>query len=385
MHTFAQSCGQEVRQTNVANPLLPVRAHSAQTAAVKSEFVKEHNPGATEAARPGHDFGRMRVYPSEHAGATAHTIGAGNGTDGTTTAPAPETTTPPASDPASAPAGEAPAATPETNGGTPPATPPATPAAASSLRWEHVKRHQWDALWFFCGEHPSGFSTTATLRAQGFTNPNAVEWFVRQGADKVYAPGGFYGPEITLHSSEGSQRADDVHIEVQERMADGTVNNYLGRFTVRKPHHLRQEWTSDHNSCPPGSVGGAGCPGLWTEISYRVFDNVNGTIVGATVNERFPGPVTNDQPNNWSGAAVTSGSSWPNTNGTFVDNLFKCCGTPAPIQNAANPNWGDKVFHMPHEFFVGSTTSGRGCRVQTHTLQFYRGTADHENITSPAP
>jgi hypothetical protein len=290
---------------------------------------------------------------------------------------------PPASEPSGAPAGDAPAANPAATPEAGPGTTPAAPAA-TSLSWEFVKRHQWDALWFFCGEHPSGFSTTATLRAQGFANPDALEWSVVQGADKVFAPDGWHGREITLHSSDGSRRADDVHIEVAETLADGTVNRYEGRLTVRKPHRLRQESTGDTPGCPSGA-GPAGCPGYLSDITYRIFDNVSGTIVGATVNERFPGPVTNDQTNNWSGAAVVSGSNWPNTNGTFTDSLLKCCGTPAPLMNTADPQWSDKVFHMPHEFFVGSTTPGRGCRVQTHTLQFYRGFAAHESIRSPAP
>ena len=257
-------------------------------------------------------------------------------------------------------------------------------SAPTTLRWQHVKRHRWDALWYFCGEHPAGFSTRATLRAEGFTNPNNVEWFVRQGADKVYAPGGFNGPEITLHSSAGSQRADDVHIEVQERIPDGTFNSYLGHFTVRKPHRLRQEGTSDNTSCPPWDPSPASCPAFWTGISYRIIDNVGGTIIGATVNERFPSSAINDQPNNWSSGTVTSTSSWPETNGTFTDNLYKCCGIPAPVLPSSS-QWSDKVFHQPQEFYVGSTMPGHGCRVQVHTLQFYRGFADHESISSPAP
>lgn len=257
---------------------------------------------------------------------------------------------------------------------------PTDSAATPSLRWQHVKRHRWDALWFFCGEHPSGFSTTATLRAEGYTTPNNVEWFIREGADKVYAPGGFNGPEITLHSSAGSRRANDVQVEVQERSAGSTPTSYLGQLTVRKPHRLRRESTSDHPACPPGNPS----PGFVSEITYRIFDNVSGTIIGATVNERFPGPVSNDQPNNWRGATVVTGSSWSNTDGTFTDNLLKCGGTPSPVAPASS-QWSDKVFNEPHEFYVGSTISGRGCRVQRHTLQFYRGFADHENVRSPAP
>ena len=246
---------------------------------------------------------------------------------------------------------------------------PAQATPSGGLSWELVKSHQWDALWFFCGEHPSGFSTSVRLRAVGYSDPARVSWFVRQGADTVYAPGGFTGPEITLHSSAGSRRAGDVHIEVQETMPDGTVTSHLGDLTVRKPHRLHQEWSTEHNTCPPWDAAGAGCPSLWSEINYRIFDNVGGTIVGATVNELFPGPVVADQPNHWSAATITSGTSWPNTNGTFTDNLYKCCGIPPPVP-PSSPQWGDAVYHEPQEFYVGSEAPGKGCRVQVHTLQF---------------
>lgn len=272
------------------------------------------------------------------------------------------------------PSGVVPVATlPAARGGAPP---------GAGLTWRHVKSHAHDALWFFCGERPSGFSTTATLRAEGFSDPDRVDWFVRRGADKVFAPGGFRGPELVLHSGAASARPDDVEVEVQETAPDGSVASHLGTMTVRAPHRLRQEWTAEPGGCPPGVPGSAGCPGLTSEIHYRVIDNVGGTIVGATVNERFPTAPVADQPNNWTGATITSGTAWRNTDGTFTDTLFKCCGTPAPVP-PSSPQWGDKVFHQTHEFFVGSATSGRGCLVQRHTLQFYRGTADHEDIHSP--
>lgn len=328
---------------------------------------------ATEISCLGHDFSRIPVHPSEPFHTVSqrrppalHSSGAGN----EASAPSPLSVSEAARE-----GGEQQ----ETAHGTAPATTTAA-SAATTLRWQHVKRHRWDALWFFCGEHPSGFSTTATLRAEGYTEPANVEWFVRSGSDKVYAPGGFNGAEITLHSSAGSQRPDDVQIEVQERRLGGAIASYLGRLTVRKPHRLRMEGTSDNPSCPPGNPN----PGFWSQITYRILDNVSGTIIGATVNERFPGPAVNDQPNNWSGAAVVTASSWPGTNGTFTDNLFKCGGNPVPVLPGSR-QWSDRVFHEPHEFYVGSTISGRGCRVQVHTLQFYRGFADHESIRSPAP
>lgn len=263
-------------------------------------------------------------------------------------------------------------------------TPPAAAPAGAGLDWQQQRRHRSDALWYFCGEHPAGFSTTATLRASGYTDPGRVEWFVRQGADKVYAPGGYRGTEITLHSSAGSRRADDVHVEVQETLPDGSVTSHLGRLTVRKPHRLILRGTTDHSTCPPWERSHGTCASLWSEVAYRIVDNVGGTIVGATVNERFPGPVVHDQPNRWTAATMTAGTAWPHTDGTFVDNLYKCCGIPTPV-GSASPQYGDPVYHEPQEFYVGSTVPGRGCRVQRHTLQFFRGYADHEHIRSPAP
>jgi hypothetical protein len=122
----------------------------------------------------------------------------------------------------------------------------------------------------------------------------------------------------------------------------------------------------------------------WTEIRYRILDNMSGTIVGATVNENFPGAPTADQPNNWPNPAVfTTVPFWRNTNGKFVDNWFTSCGTPAPAPGG--PTAGTGVDRMPHEFYVGSDTPGRGVRVQRHTAHRYLGFARHEGITTPAP
>ena len=386
MHTFAEkpranpqalSASSEMlardhfRQSHQAN-WMPQRQHAAGSQAARRlsgtnpQAGEEQSSSASRITRLDRDFSSVRPFSGDQPRSAWR--GAGN-------APAPPISSP-LSEADVAPAGP-PGDIAET---TPPATPP--PAAAGSLRWRFIPQHRWDALWYFCGEHPSGFSITATLRAEGFTNPNNVEWFVRQGADKVYAPGGFSGPEIVLHSSEGSRRPDDVQIEVQERLPGGGGSSYQGGLTVRKPYRLRQEWSSDSTTCPDPSL--VPHPAIYSEINYRIIDNVGGTIIGATVNERFPSPPVNDQPNNWSTSPTTSTQNWPNTNGTFTDNLYQCGGTPAPVTTSSS-QWGDKVYHMRQEFYVGSTTPGRGCRVQWHTLQFYRGYADQEGIHSPAP
>jgi hypothetical protein len=265
---------------------------------------------------------------------------------------------------------------------TPPTTTPA--AGAASLTWTHVLRHRFDALWFFCGEHPSGFSTTATLQASGHMDPTQLGWSIVQGSDKVGFTGAATGAQVDVESKKGSTRADDVEIEVREGVGPATPA-YTGRLTVRKPHRLILRNTGDNGACPPWAGCAVACGQYWTTLDYRVVDNVGGTVVGATVNEHFPGAKANDQANNWvSPAAFITTPFWPNTNGTFIDNWFVSCGAPPPVA-PGNALAGQGVDQIPHEFYVGSQTPGRGCIVQRHTAHRYRGRTRHENITSPVP
>jgi hypothetical protein len=99
---------------------------------------------------------------------------------------------------------------------------------------------------------------------------------------------------------------------------------------------------------------------------------VGGTIVGATINENFPSAKVNDQPNTWTSPAGFCGTSvWRNTDGTFIDFWWVWGNTP--------------LDRLAHGFYMGGTTSGAGCRVQTHTAHRYLGHTEHENITTPAP
>jgi hypothetical protein len=222
------------------------------------------------------------------------------------------------------------------------------------------------------------------LRANGATDPTKLTWKITAGADKVEFDGAAAGAEVQVKSKAGSRRQDDVSVDVQDGSAAGTPA-YSGKLTVRKPDNLISRMVVDHGSCPAWAGCAAACPAYWTEIDYRIVDNVGGTIVGATVNEKFPSAKVNDQATDWgSPAAFATTPSWPNTNGTFIDNWFQSCGTPSPVAPGA-ANAGQKVDHMEHEFYVGSTSPGKGCRVQKHTAQRYLGFARHENITTPAP
>ena len=195
------------------------------------------------------------------------------------------------------------------------------------------------------------------LRADGYADPTALTWSITQGSDKIAFAGAPTGAEVHVTSKAGSLRLDDVAVRVTEGSTAGAPS-YDGTLTVRKPHRLLPRFVRNHANSPAFdaacTVGGAG---HWTEIGYRVVDNVGGTIVGATVNENFPAAKVNDRPNNWaSPAQFSSGSVWLNTNGTFIDYWWVCDGNPPPV-NPGDPHDNDSVDRMQHEFYVGGGTS----------------------------
>jgi hypothetical protein len=295
---------------------------------------------------------------------------------------------PDAGAPAAAPDAGAPATVPDAGAPAAPPVPapapaPSAPGPAPALSWTQVKTHKNDALWWFNGEHPSGFSTTTHLQAAGFANPALLTWAIAAGADKVAFAGAATGDDVRLASRRGSTAKDDVTIRVQEG-AGPAAPSFTGHVTVFAPSRLIHRADTDHAACPAWGGCGAGCPAYWTEIGYRIVDNMGGTIVGATVNENFPGVPVADQANDWvNPGAFATVPFWRNTNGTFVDNWFVACGNPPPAPGT--PGAGTGVDRMPHEFYVGSDVPAHGVRVQAHTAHRYIGFARHEAIRTPAP
>jgi len=333
-----------------------------------------------------HRFSRIAVAPQggagtpEEASAPAEAPAA---SDVAVAAAAEAATATTAADVATAAAAEAATAAPDV--ATAAAAEAATAPVAPALAWTFVKTHTWDALWFFCGEHPSGFSTRILLRADGYADPTALRWSIERGADKIDFAGAPTGPEVHVSSKAGSTTLDDVTVRVIEGAAAGAPS-YDGTLTVRKPHRLIHRYTRHHANSPAFDANcTAGGPGHWTEIGYRVVDNVGGTIVGATVNENFPAAPVADRPNNWwTPVATVATSVWHNTDGTFTDFWWVCDGNPAPL-NPGDPHDGDSIDRTAHEFYVGGNAPARGCRVQRHTAHRYFGHTEHENVVTPAP
>ena len=262
---------------------------------------------------------------------------------------------------------------------------PAAPATTPALSWAFVRTHTWDDLWFFCGEHPSGFSTRILLRADGYADRTVLRWSIERGADKIEFSGAPTGPEVHVASKAGSASLNDVTVRVTEGTGAGAPS-HVGTLTVRKPHRLLPRFVRHHPNCPPFDARcRAGTAAHWTEFGYQIVDNIGGTIVGATMNENFPSTKANDRPNSWwPPVAAPSTSDWRNTGGTFIDYWWVFGDPPLPL-NPGDPHDNDSVDRTAHEFYVGSPIPGKGCRVQTHTAHRYLGHTMHENIVSPAP
>jgi len=256
-----------------------------------------------------------------------------------------------------------------------------------------VQPLSWSAdwpLWFFCGEHPQGFTTTVTLSAS-ITGEGPITWDIITGGDKVAftgrgaTPRSATGMQVRLRSTEGSNRANDVAIRVSEG-SGATSKTYTGRMSVLKPHRLI--------SSRFGVIGPRDRPwgsGFISFISYRMVDNLGGSIKGGTVNEQFE-TGTNLVANNWPVPNQIAGTD-VDRDGVFTDRIGvtgASARTPAP-QNPGPSRVppsslsGQRVDVIRQEFFIGSLTAGRGCSVQRHDFVRFIDHGRHENIVSPAP
>jgi hypothetical protein len=300
----------------------------------------------------------------------------------------------------SGPTGSTPETTEPTTPNTPvtPATPtsPSTPQSSASLptpsshaelSWTQVLAFANDALWWFCGENPRWFSSTALLRAAGYTDQAALTWRITQGADKVAFQGPPTGPEVRLRSTAGSARADDVTVAVAEGTRAGAPS-FSGSLTVRKPHRQILEAHTPIDGCPPRDVV-ANCvpPVHWDRFIYRILDNMGGTIIGAAHNESFPGPVKKDEDNDWPlpGEPGMATGGVARTGGTVADDWVVSGNlSPLPVE-IGDPRSRESVDHIPQQQFVGSDQSGKGCRVETHVMHRFLGETDVEDRRTPAP
>jgi len=115
-----------------------------------------------------------------------------------------------------------------------------------------------------------------------------------------------------------------------------------------------------------------------------VKDQLNALLpAGVPGNENFTTGIANDyNGTNWRRGDPNGlnlpGSSFADTIGG--ENLQL---PPIPVPTCDGNNTA--IEHWSQEFRIGSVATGFGRRIQTDTLQKYKGHAAHTGITSPAP
>ena len=226
-------------------------------------------------------------------------------------------------------------------------------------------------VWWFNGENPSGYATTITLTAEP-ANAGSYSWSIVSGADKVTLSAN--GNTATVTGTTPSSFRE-VGIRVT---ADGAASDTYD-ITVRAPHRLVLIRDFQHFANT----------GLWyeTHISYRIEDQFTDVLpTNVHINEDFTTAAIDDfAGHDWNrtineGAALIAPSSW-------FDRITGPDNNPVNPQprSPCSPLCNTKVYHWNGGWYVGSSTIGRGVRVQTNTWVRYTDHAEHTSRTSPAP
>jgi hypothetical protein len=117
-------------------------------------------------------------------------------------------------------------------------------------------------------------------------------------------------------------------------------------------------------------------------VNYEVIDDKGKAIKGFDVNEQWESGVVNDDATcNWPRGAPGGFSS---TTTRFADMIgaVGAGGTPAPT-GPGSPLGTHKTQHWAQAWYIGSTTPGKGTKVQTNTLQKYLDHGEHADVKSP--
>jgi len=239
-------------------------------------------------------------------------------------------------------------------------------------------------FWYFNGVHPdaTNYPTAKFLTA----NPGGAvprTWTVTAGSNKANFGGSAqlnnetYNP-VTLNSAGRSTDPNDVTVTVT---VNGVTSNPVN-FTVKAPHSLDMNASiADTSDITFGYV---------SYIVYTIKDwQGNNLPANIGVNEKWATSVTPDYTNtNWTRGNEMNGNS---VGAGFQDAISGNCiacppaAFPAPISPCEPSRCNVPVIHWGQDFYIGSTTSGIGRKVQTGTLQLYTDHGRCNGRQSPVP
>jgi hypothetical protein len=239
---------------------------------------------------------------------------------------------------------------------------------------------QSNKIWWFddvSPQNPQGYTRDATLTAEGSTT-GTFQWEVTSGfEDAGFVDGeSIVASRTLINSNTVILRAKDESAAVYSVKIKFTYNGIVildtWNTTVRTAKSLEPLW--DDRGLDAVYV-------YKTDIHYQVIDNV-GDVFPATdigVNEEWTTGVVEDfQGMDWrrgneGGAAVNPTDWWDGIQGETPGH------NPEPLE-PDDEGAGTPVYHWGQRWRVGSVVPVVGVRVQTNTLQKYRGYADHLDI-----
>jgi Domain of unknown function (DUF4157) len=226
-------------------------------------------------------------------------------------------------------------------------------------------------LWWFNGERPSAYPLDQALLATAGSIPGTFRWEILSGitfADFNGFPTAV-GPSALLTSKAPSGSKDDVEVKVEFTGAAGETGVATKKFTVQAPNSVRFIRYDDHTD--PVYV-------YETNIHKAPVDQFGTDLPrGVEVNEEFTAPPTADFPGmDWRRGSPGGGFIVP------PNWLFDIVGgetpshTPTPVP-PTHADAGVAVYHWPGIWRIGSSSIGKGRRVEAVTWQKYRGRARH--------
>ena len=127
--------------------------------------------------------------------------------------------------------------------------------------------------------------------------------------------------------------------------------------------------------------------GYVSYIYYKILDQFGADFPATKIplNEIFTSETIPDYPGgtNWDITNVPGGAPEPPLK--WPDQISGSQQTTPKALPPGVPLGTQKVDHLTGEWRVGSSTPGKGVRVQTNTWQKYQDHAIHTDIVSPAP
>ncbi len=247
-------------------------------------------------------------------------------------------------------------------------------------------------LWWFNGATPtlpSLYPTSANIPLAGLGKGKFTIKVV-SGQNKVGLNGagatlvGNDLKDVTITPKAPSDKAKDVKVEVGHQAPGATTMTVANvELEVRAPHHLTVLGT-DHTA--------QGSHGFHSLTWLRVFDNFGKPMPFIDVNEDFgSATLVKGASSEWKTgfAARTKGSDVTRNNAVFGDQYAVGLSgappktmTPTP-SNPKSPLGSTKVGTFQHDWYVGSSTVGKGVHVSRHTGLFYSDHGEYTAFASP--